>query len=458
VAPSFLKARQTKYATYAAVYIIVIFAVVAVANVLADRYNKTYDSTANKRYSLSDQTIKIIKGLKQDVTLTYFDQGKGFDNARDTLSLYQNLSSKVHVKYVDVDKDPEAARAAGVRSYGTTAVEIGGKTELANSLSEEDILGAFIRDLKNNTRTVCFVTGSGEHQIDDTTQAGYSRFKDLLTKEQYAAKSINLLEKAEVPGDCTVVVVGGPVDDYQQPEVDGIAQFVEAGGRAMFLLDPPLKIGKPQIADNDGLVALLTSWGVTPEKNMILDLNPVGQIAGVGPQVALIMNYESHPIVNDLKGTATGFPLARALDIKTSDKTTVAKLFETSDTSLATTNLSSRSVNPNDAKNQHGPMTIAVAGTYNTGSSNTQGRFVVVGSSEWIANSFIAFNGNSDLALDAMNWLSSDEDLISIRPKEQEDRPLTMTTSQLNWVIISTQLLLPLLIVVLGLTAWWRHR
>ena len=65
-----LKARQTKYAAYATVYILVILVIVVVANVLANRYDKTYDATANKRYSLSDQTAKIVKGLKQDANIT----------------------------------------------------------------------------------------------------------------------------------------------------------------------------------------------------------------------------------------------------------------------------------------------------------------------------------------------------------------------------------------------------
>ena len=55
-------------------------------------------------------------------------------------------------------------------------------------------------------------------------------------------KTISLLEKAEIPADCTVVVVAGPKSDYQQPAVDAIKKYVEDGGRAMFLLDPPLKI------------------------------------------------------------------------------------------------------------------------------------------------------------------------------------------------------------------------
>ena len=322
-----LKARQTKFAAYVAVYLLVILTLVTVANVLADRYNKTFDTTSNKRYSLSDQTAKIVKGLKQPATITYFDQSTRFQHAKDVLDQYSNLSPKVQVEYVDVDKNPERAREAGIRNYGTTIVQIGAKKEEAKSLTEEDLTGALIRDLKNTTRTICFLTGSGEHQIDDPDRNGYSRFKDLLGKEDYTSKSVSLLEKAEVPGDCTVLVLGGPSADYQQPEVDAIKKYVEGGGRAMFLLDPPLKMGRPQIADNDALASLLQSWGVTLDKDLILDLNPIGQLAGLGPQVALVTNYESHPIVSQMKGTATGFPLSRSLDIKNGDKTTVEKLF-----------------------------------------------------------------------------------------------------------------------------------
>jgi ABC-type uncharacterized transport system involved in gliding motility auxiliary subunit len=110
----FLQARQTKYAAYAATYILIIVGVLATINVLANRYNKAYDTTSNKRYSLSDQTAKIVKGLKQDAYITYFAQSSRFREARDQLDLYANLSPKVHVKYVDPDKEPNVAREAGV--------------------------------------------------------------------------------------------------------------------------------------------------------------------------------------------------------------------------------------------------------------------------------------------------------------------------------------------------------
>ncbi|HEY1271137.1 MAG TPA: hypothetical protein VGF08_04105, partial [Terriglobales bacterium] len=235
-------------------------------------------------------------------------------------------------------------------------------------------------------------------------------------------------------------------------------KYVEGGGRTLLMLDPPLKVGRTQIADNDALTGLLKAWGVTLNKDLILDLNPIGQLVGLGPQVALVTNYDPQAIVNEMKGTATGFPLARSLDVKDGDKTKVQRMFATSNSSLATTNLSSASVKANDPNNKKGPLPIAAAGSYDTGKQEAQGRFVVIGSSSWAANSFLSFNGNSDLALNTINWLSSDEDLISIRPKEQEDRRLTMTRAQMNLVRTTSLFLLPLAVILTGVSVWWRRR
>jgi ABC-type uncharacterized transport system involved in gliding motility auxiliary subunit len=455
---SWLKARQTKFAAYAVVYILVVVAAVVLVNVLANRYNKSLDTTSNKRYSLSEQTSKIVKGLKQDATIVYFNQSTRFREGKDLLDEYQNLSPRVRVDYVDPDKNPQLAREDGIRDFGTAVVEIGGKKDTAKSITEEGITGSFIRDLKGNTRTVCFVAGSGEHQIDDTDRDGLSQFKELLLKDEYATKAVDLLQKAEVPEDCTTLVVAGPTHDYQQPEVDAIRKYVEDGGRAMLLLDPPLEMGHSAIAGNNALASLVESWGVTLDKDLVLDFNPIGQLAGLGPQVALVTHFASQPIVNDMKGSAVGLPLVRSIEIKDTGKSSVQKLFDSSENSLATSDLNSSSVNLRDPKNKKGPLTLAAGGTYDTGKPNSQGRFVVVGSSSWVANRFIGFNGNGDLALNAVNWLSSDEDLISIRPKPPEDRRITMTRAQLNRVRLTSQFGLPLVIVIAGVAVWWKRR
>src|SRR6266567_2929558 len=228
-----MQARRTKYTAYVTIYILIIVGAIVLANYLSTDYFKTIDLTSNQRYSLSDQTAKIVKGLKQDATITYIDQGTGFRRAKDVLGQYQSLSGKVHVEYVDPDKNPKAARAAAVNAglkelhYGTALVQIGTRDEEAKSFDETGITGAIVRDLKSSVRTVCFLTGAGESQIDDTSAVGYSIFKEVIEKDGYKTKTINWLEKAEIPAECTVLVIGGPIKDYLQAEVDAVKKYVE---------------------------------------------------------------------------------------------------------------------------------------------------------------------------------------------------------------------------------------
>src|ERR1051326_1296838 len=132
---NWLKARQTKYGLYVAVYLLVIIAVLATANWLASTHDKSIDTPSNKRFSLSDQTIKVVKNLKADVNIKYFDQQKNFGTAKDLLDRYNNLSSKMHVKYIDPDKKPWLAKQMGVKNYGSTFILANGKTEEAKSMT-----------------------------------------------------------------------------------------------------------------------------------------------------------------------------------------------------------------------------------------------------------------------------------------------------------------------------------
>jgi len=470
--PNPMSSRQAKYGTYAVVYTIVIIAVLAAINFLANRYTKSWDSTSNKQYSLADQTKKVVGGLKNDVTINYFDKATQFPQARDLLDRYSALSPKLKVNYYDPDKKPQIAKAAGVRSYGTIQVESGTKKEEAKSLSEEEITGAIIRSLKTGERNACFVTGSGERSLDDTGRSGYSAVKDALERNNIKTRTVNLLTsgakptpeaagappaagKIAVPADCSVLVVAGPQHDYVQPETDAIKAFVEGGGKGLFMLDPPLNMSSSQTEDIVTLEAVLAGWGVTVNKDLALDTSGIGQIFNLGPEVPLVTTYESHPIVNQMKDVATAFPLSRTLDVKNGDKTTVEKLFTTSDNSYATTDLKSGSIRIDPKKDRKGPLTLGAAGKY---TGPPEGRFVVVGSSLWPANNFIRFNGNRDLLLNMMNWLTADEDLISIRPKAPEDRPLNISGQKLNSIFWLSVVIFPLAVVGFGMATWWKRR
>jgi ABC-type uncharacterized transport system involved in gliding motility auxiliary subunit len=450
-------ARQARYGATAGLYTIVVIAILVLVNWLTNRYNKTYDTTSNKRYTLSQETQKMVKNLKSDATITYIDRGSGFESARGMLDRYKNLSSKIHIRYIDAQKDPVTTRAYGPRFVPATFVEVGQRREEAASLTEEGITGAFLKDLKG-IRKVCFATGSGEHSLDSTDGNGLSKFKTFLERDNYQTSALTLLDKTEVPKDCNVLVIAGPKSDYTANEITAIKNYVQAGGRAMFLLDPPLNFGREHVADNPGLTDLLGSWGVTEDKDLVLEQNPLGQLLGYGPEVPLVSSYESQPIVNELKGNSTGFPVTRSLEVKNGNKTTVEKLFSTTDRAIATTNLSSNEVNPSDPGNKKGPFVLGAAGSYNTGNASNPGRFVVIGTSEFIANGMISFQANRDLALNAVNWLSSDEDLISIRPKPPEDRRLNVSQRQMNLFFYFDLIMIPLFIIAGGITVFLKRR
>jgi ABC-type uncharacterized transport system involved in gliding motility auxiliary subunit len=478
MASNWMKARQTKYTAYVTLYLVVIIAVLAAANFLANRYDKSFDATANKRFSLSDQTTKVVKGLKGDIKITYFDDQSRFPSARNLLDRYANLSPKVQVQYIDPVKRPQQARAAGFSRDSNLIVDSGFRKEPAKALTEEEITGALIRSLKTQTRTVYFLSAGGEYNTEETGPTGYSRLKDLLTRDNYktqvltpkgnapeAGKQINLNEKQpaqaaafEIPKDATVLVVGGPQLAYTPVVVDAIKKYVDGGGRVLFMLDDPLRVSRDsQTQDSPELDKLLTDWGVGPQKDLVLDLSGVGQsLFGTGPEVPVIFQYDQQTIVRPMQRIPTAFPLSRSLDVKSTGSASVEKMFGTSDDSIAISDIGANgAIDPK--KGKKGPFALAAAGT-TTGTN--KGRFVVYGTARWAQNNLMNSNalGNRDLFVNTVNWLSSDEDLISIRPKESENQTLNITGQRGTLMFWLSVVIFPLAVVGMGLGTWWNRR
>ena len=448
-------AQRARTGATAGLYTVLVIAILAVVNYLGVRFNKPLDLTSNKRYTLSEETAKIVGNLKEEAKITYFDTSDGFEQARGILDRYRNLSSKIHIDYVDLRRDPMRAREYGVRYKGMAFVEEGSQREEAKSLDEQGITGAFLK-LSKGIRKVCFVTGSKELSLDQTEGSGLSGFKSLLERYNYHPDTINLIDKSAVPEDCKVAIVAGPKSDYPANEVAALKTFVENGGRALFLLDPPLDVRGEHISENTALANLLESWGVTVDKDLVLEEAEISALTGA--QNPLINHYEDHPIVKDMKSGYILLPIVRSLQVKNAGKSTVSKLFSTSDSSVAQSDLTSGHIKPDDPNNKKGPFALGAAGTYDTGKPNDGGRFVVIGTSEFLANDSIATVLNRDLALNILNWLSSDEDLISIRAKEPEDRRLDPDARKMTLFAYSDLLGFPLLIIVAGIAVFMKRR
>lgn len=435
-------------------YTLVIIAIIALANWFVQRNDKTWDLTPNKTYSLSPQTVKILKGLDREVTVYVFDRKEALGKSRDLLSNYATASHHVTVRYVDADREPGLAKEFNVRTYGTIVVAAGDRHFEAQSAEEPDVTNALIRVLKGQ-KSIYFVQGHTERDLENTDRAGYDRIKKQLESENYQVKTLVLLQKMEIPADCSLLVVAGPQHDYLPPEVDAIRKYVTNGGRLLLMVDPGI--------DLPNLSKLLSDWNVTVQNDLVIDQNPVAQLFGTSPAMPVIMKYGSSPIVQPLERTATLFPFSRSLVVGKDFKPGVTdeSLCKTSADSfgVADFNPKMQSVSYRPGKDYKGPLSVAVSGDLTgSGADKKEGRFVALGTSAIASNVYLNFQGNRDLLMNMLNWLSAEEDLISIRPKPPESQHLDITTQQMNRIFYLGLIGLPLCIVIVGVSVWWRRR
>ena len=441
--------------TNIAVYTMLGLAIVATANWLADRNNRRWDLTPERTYSLSEQSAKIVKGLEKEVTIYCFDREGGTRPRKDLLGNYEVLSKKVKVRFVDPDRNPNLAKQYGVRRYGTIIAATAEKHFEAQDESEEGITNAIVRLLKGQ-KSVYFIQGHGERDLDDTERTGFSNLKKALENENYVIKSQVLLQNLAFPADAALIVVAGPRNDYLAQEADAIQKYLEAGGRALFMLDPAV--------DLPNLAKLLAGWNITVRNDLVIDENPIAQIFGTRPEMPLILKYGSNPIVEPLARTATLFPITRSFETGKDFKqgVTTDSLCETTAESYGVQDFNSKMnmVTFREGKDVRGPLSVAVSGSVSTGGDEKpkQGRFVAMGTSAAAANSYLGFQGNRDLVMNMVNWLAADEDLISIRPKPKDSQQLTLTQKQMRTVFLGGVVGLPLLIVLAGAAVWFRRR
>ena len=87
-----------------------------------------------------------------------------------------------------------------------------------------------------------------------------------------------------------------------------------------------------------------------------------------------------------------------------------------------------------------------------------ESRIVVFGDSDFVANSALGISGNRDLFLNTVNWLAQQENLIAIRPKDPDDRRITLTADQQRRILVLAIFIIPGLILLAGVQTWWRRR
>lgn len=486
-AVEFYKGRQARYGTIAIVGILVVLGILVAVNYLAARENKRWDLTANQVYSLSDQTVKVLQSLDSPAKLTAFvasdpRQGPSEDQMRSRLEEYTYHSPQLTVEYVDVDRQPARAKQAEVQQYGTTIVEYKGRTERVTGTAEQDLTNALIKATTGETRKVYFTQGHGEKDPTSSDRTGYATVAQSLTRDNYGVERLVLVQQKEVPADASMLVIAGPKTDFLPAEIEALRRYLAKGGKAMFLLDPP----NPGEADTlTNLAALVKEWGITVGADIVLDASGVGQVVGAGPEMPVAAKYGTHPITDRFE-VMTAFPLARSMAAVEggADGKVAQAIVETSAQSWAEADLKSlaggdRVAFNADQGDRMGPIALGAAVSAPATDApakpaepapaadgakpaeperKPETRVVAIGDSDFAANGYLGFQGNSDFFMNAINWLAQQENLIAVRPREPEDRRLSMTAAQQRSVMLLSIFIIPGLVLAGGVYTWWRRR
>ncbi|MDZ7638999.1 MAG: GldG family protein [Bryobacterales bacterium] len=461
------ESRQNRYGVYVVVYVLVVLLLLGGVNYLTNRFNKSYDSTATQRLTLSEQSRKVAQGLPAEVSLQYFYGNGGAEPAEELLSRYAELSSKVKVAYVDMDQQPMETRAAGVTAAGEVVLSMGQRFERAAMLSEEEITRAMIRLTREGGRTVCVLQGSGEPSLETREGDGFSNLPLLLKASSYEIRPLNLADVpatlSSAPGrpGCAVLLVAGPRTDYPVAVVQAIRGYVEAGNAALFLLDPPGVVQGLATAANEELVQMLAGWGVALQRNWLIAPQSLESLR-FGPLTIVVDEYERHPITSTLGQSLTLFPQVRSVQIPEASAT-VSALFSSPPSALATESLGAKGQEIDISKLPKGPFVMAAAGTLQAAPADESkpapsGRFVVVGNSRWAQNGSLGQYENRNLLANMINWLAADEELISIPPKSPSDATLVLTPFQLRMLNLTAIFFIPLLVIGAGFLVWLRRR
>ncbi|MEE2792598.1 MAG: Gldg family protein [Acidobacteriota bacterium] len=485
VARSFER-RQTRYGALAGTSVVLVISIVAGLNYVLSRQNHRWDLTAAQQYSLSDQTQQVLDNLSAPIRILVFAREPEFPRYQDRLDEYAYQSSQVTVDYIDADRQPLLARQYEIQTYGTIVFDYDGRIERVESDSEQDLTNALIKVVEGTEQIVYFIEGHGEKAHTSPDRDGYSSVSAALGLDNFAVESLVLAQQPVVPDNATVVVVAGPQTDLLPSELEALRTYLNRGGKLLVLIDPPITNDTPV---PNGLFGLTREWGIDVGTDVVVDASGVGQLFGADASVPVAANYPFHPIT-DRFNLLTAYPLARSVSaVSGNPDGRVAETFiETSAQSWVEANidgLATGQVEMNEeAGDRPGPITIGMAVSVpaplpETASVETEEveapadgtsvededappppetRLVVIGDSDFASNATVGIQGNRDMFLNTVNWLAQQENLISIRAREPEDRRLTLTAFQQRFVFWLSVLLLPAFSLSAGVYTWWRRR
>ncbi len=444
------------HGTNALVLTLLILVILAVINYLSLKIGSKIDVTREKLHSVSDQTIKVLNAMDNDIDVLAFFKDVGVDRLefQELIDEYIGRSKRIKFRFVDADKEPGVARKYGFDEYGMVVLSRGDrqiKVKVSDPISgtikndaERELTNALIKLSSEKKKGVYFLVGHGERDINNNSDAeGFGKLKTALEGEGYEVGELLLLRESIIPSKNSILIIASPAKPLSDQELGDIKKYLDDGGRAIIFVEP-------RVAGD--LVSLLREYGIEVEDDIVID--PSSKMVGGGDVAPVVAQYPNHEITDDFR-LATIFPYSRSINVTSKDSVKNNLIANTSQFSWSERNLSlfDQGVAQQDDGDKPGPLGVAEVSEI-----GERSRVAVFGSADFVSNRFFGFSGNSDLFLNTVHWIVGDENLISIRPKVAEKSKLSINQTELTVFFMVTVVLLPSIVLFSGIGVWLKRR
>ncbi len=427
------------------------------------------DLTTGDVFSISPATLRVIETLKEPVRITYFFdiRNKTFTDAMALLVQYAALSDLITVEGFDPALQPAEAARHQVRFVGAAIFESGDRRIAVSGLTEVEFTNGLIRASRQAAQQLCFTAGHNESDpfslqshdhFEGSMGAGHSHStggRPLLLHERhgmgmarnalealgYKLKSIQLVKGPGQLDGCSVVILASPQQAYIAPETSQLVDYMNAGGRALLLLDPYIA---------NGLEPILDLFGIVNDGYPVVD--PTSHY-WTDPGTPAISSYARHKITRNL--ALTFFPGATALRPRAAgipDDVRVRPLIETSRD--ARVDAPDREAEISRGRRRH-PMVLEATKRLGEG---REASAVIIADGDFATNSFFHLLGNGQLFLNAVSLLAEQEALIDIQPRNYAMPKITLSNGQMIFTFAFSAILLPVLVLLTGFVVWRRKR
>lgn len=454
-----LQKRSFSFGANSIFITVLVIGLVGVFNFLSSQYPQKLDLTKNKIHTFSDQSVKVMKGLNDELKAEFYGDIGSKEKYRPVFDNYKKLSNKFKFELIDPNKEPMKVKAAGIKKAETLMLSYKGKNMKVEEITEEKITNSIIKLTKEGKTTVCMLVGHGENSISNNGQDGIQGVKKGFEDQAYEVKELTLSQETSIPADCGVISMVGVSKALFPNEIKMLSDYLNNGGRAVIAMEATITQGD----QTKELRELLKAWGIDVKTGLIID--PVSRQLGVDASVPIIAQFNNEQVITKDFKQQCYFPFARPLDLISPApeglKTTwLAKSTPKAWGEVDMNSIAKGAVQFNPGSDIVGPLTtaVAVSGKSKDTKASKDTRIVVFGSSQFTNNQYSRFGGNLDFFLNSISWALEDESLISIRSKDDESGKVELSQNEGIVIFWISVVIIPILIAALGILIWIRRK